>query len=405
MFKVLFYHYHQTYSEQVFYSVFDKLGKLMNCFLPSVCLIKKWLNGNVPPKGCANSAQLNDIQNVIDLIKEGVILLNNEGQILSINSFVESLWESKKHNIIGKHIHSLIDPNELSSFQKSWEERDNPPQFLRIKSKKQLNIAFDTEMVLQKTKVGNVSYYMLNIRDISTQIKVENALKEKKSELDMLIYKISHDLRGPLTSIFGLIDLANMPNICVKDAQKYIDLINKSAGKLDATIKDLIFFNEISSRPTFYSLFSIPDVAQQAIQEVMDTEDCNMVNFNLSVKNKSELNICSDITLLRNILVNLMGNSVKYKKENSDVSINISLLKTPNNVEIEVCDNGEGIEKEVQSKVFNMFYRGNKKSDGSGLGLFLVKQSVEKLNGEIYLQSKLHEGSCFKIVLPLADKC
>jgi len=347
-------------------------------------------------------SEINNLQNVVDLIKEGVILLDNEGIILSVNTFIENLSDFRKEELVGNHISFLLGNCGISHFSENWAKRDCPPQYFKVKCRKKDDSFFCAEMVLQKPKVGKSYYYMLNIHDISSQVEIENALKEKKAELDMLIYKISHDLRGPLTSIFGLINLASMQDISLKEMSKYIKLIDRSACKLDATIKELIFFNEISSRPSFYSKFDASDVIQQSIQEVAETEECKNVSFNVLMP--QEVQICSDITLIRNILTNLITNSVKYQKTDAPSTfVNIRIQKLKNAIQIEVEDNGEGIAENVQDKVFNMFYRGNTKSQGSGLGLFLVKQSVEKLKGEIYLKSKLGEGTRFTVNLPLVN--
>lgn len=412
MFKVFINHYTQLGAKwdfsplflKGFYGIFpimsNTISNFMGCFFPSLCFLSKIASKKGEKTVFCGFSQLRNIQNVTDFVKEGVILLDNEANILSANTFIENLWELKKTQLIGTSIHSLIETEGINCFSESWAKRDNPPQVFRLKGKKQDGTLFYTEMALQKPKIGNLNCYMLNVRDISSQVEVENALNEKKSELDMLIYKISHDLRGPLTSIFGLVNLATMKDISTKEVTKYVDLIDRSACKLDATIKELIFFNEISSRPILYSHFVISDVTQQSIQEVVEMEECKNVTFNVLLE--EEVQICSDITLIRNILTNLITNSAKYKKENEQTFVNIKVKKRDSSLEIEVEDNGQGIAENVQDKVFNMFYRGNRKSQGSGLGLFLVKQSVEKLNGKISLSSRLNEGSCFKVVLPLA---
>lgn len=406
MFKQLLNHFSQLnmgillatiYASSI--SQLSSFRKFMDSLLPHICAFMKsiWSNGdNSQP--CVFS-QLRNIQNVIDFIGHGVILLNNEGEIVAVNRHIEGIWGFSRGELIGKSIQFLLYKNDKDVFEASWSKRNFPPQTFCVKGQRVNKTTFDTEMVLQKPKIGNSDYYMLNIDDISQQVAVETALKEKKMELDMLTYKISHDLRGPLTSILGLVNLVNMENIALQEMKKYVNLIDKSVCKLDVTIKELIFFNEISCRPGIYTHFYASDVIQQSLEEVIMTEE-NSQDVSFDILMEENIEICSDITLVRNIIYNLIANAVKYKRENVLTKIDILLKKEADFFVVEVSDNGQGIAESIQDKVFNMFYRGNVKSQGSGLGLFLVKQSVEKLHGKIEMESTLNEGTVFRVFLP-----
>ena len=109
----------------------------------------------------------------------------------------------------------------------------------------------------------------------------------------------------------------------------------------------------------------------------------------------------SDKNTLTTILQNLIVNAIKYKRE-ADVAHQVSVEIVPkgNGIQLKVKDNGEGIKPEIQPKVFNMFYRGNKRSKGTGLGLYIVRQGTDKLGGTLQLKSKHGEGTTFVLAIP-----
>jgi signal transduction histidine kinase len=112
-----------------------------------------------------------------------------------------------------------------------------------------------------------------------------------------------------------------------------------------------------------------------------------------------DFEIVSDQLLLQSVLQNLIHNAINYRGAEAPW-IKITARKNDDAVEIEVADNGLGIPPDIKDKVFNMFYRGHPDSSGSGLGLFIVKNAVDKLQGHISFDSKLNIGTCFKVTLP-----
>jgi signal transduction histidine kinase len=124
--------------------------------------------------------------------------------------------------------------------------------------------------------------------------------------------------------------------------------------------------------------------------------------INIEVTIPDETTLFSDPTRVRIVLANLLSNALKYSdpaKENPFIKINAT--KVDMHLAISVQDNGAGIDRQYVSKIFDMFYQGNEKSDGSGLGLYIVKETLEKIQGEISVQSELGKGSEFKVMLPI----
>lgn len=259
-------------------------------------------------------------------------------------------------------------------------------------------------LIAIKDEEGNI-YFDGAIRDITESKENQRKLQEQNeelkkinSELDRFVYSASHDLKAPLASVLGLINIAKIE----KDPQMlvpYLEMMEQSIRKLDRFIKDIIDY----SRNSRLQVAHEPIDLQQIIEEVY--EDLNYLEKSLFIKKniriQAEVPFYSDSRRIRIILSNLISNAINYhniRKLNPFINIEVNI--TNKEAKIEVTDNGSGIANEHLSKIFDMFYRASYDSKGSGLGLYIVKETVQKLGGRINVQSQLGEGTKFTIFLP-----
>jgi signal transduction histidine kinase len=222
--------------------------------------------------------------------------------------------------------------------------------------------------------------------------------KKTKAELDFLIYSISHDLRSPILSVKGLLMLINQfeklnPQQCL-----YLKMAESSTDRLDQTIYDMLDFADNATIELKSESFNI----RVMVQEIFDD-----LKFLAKVPIDFQINIAgSDIVYadrkrIKTIIKNLASNAVKYsRKEAKDSFVKFKLQEDSNNIVFEIADNGRGIPKEEQEKIYQMFYRATTDSTGSGLGLFIVKEVLSKIGGTISLKSTSSEGSVFKVNIP-----
>jgi PAS domain S-box-containing protein len=238
------------------------------------------------------------------------------------------------------------------------------------------------------------------IKDI-TELKIKEVdLENKINELNFYIYRITHDLRGPISSAQGLVYIAK------REAKEeplitYINKIEESNKKLDTILLNLIevirTFKGTTISKELINFESIISEILVGVEHNPKRKDIKIdVNINLFC------DFYSDTKLISSILLNLVHNAINYHDKNSEALISIDINTKIESLNISVLDNGSGIPKEIESKVFDMFYRGNEYSKGSGLGLYIVKSAVEKLGGTIKLVSELGKGTTFSIVLPLS---
>jgi signal transduction histidine kinase len=225
-------------------------------------------------------------------------------------------------------------------------------------------------------------------------------LKKSNKELDSFVYSVSHDLRAPLSSMLGIVGLCEMGNPD-DNMQKNITLLKSSIKKLDGFIMDILDYSRNSrleiNRQEIHFNDLLTDISNNL--KFMGADDQRNVEIRMTVQNGIAFH--SDQSRLSIILNNLISNSIRYQNpEVPDPFVEICVAVSENAVDILVRDNGIGIDKENQKKVFNMFYRVSSKSVGSGLGLYIVKETVEKLSGEIKLKSEVGKGTEFSIRLP-----
>lgn len=227
-------------------------------------------------------------------------------------------------------------------------------------------------------------------------------LRKSNQELDNFVYRVSHDIRAPLSSILGLVELIEDEND--KDQlREYLKMTSKSIHKLDSFVKDILDYSRNSRMQIERELISFPELVKEVREELQYMENSSRLNIRESYHLEGEH--YSDIRRLQIIFRNLLSNAIKYlNPRNADNYLHISINVTKDKAaSIILEDNGIGINATALSKVFEMFYRGSDLSSGSGIGLYIVKETVEKLGGDIEIQSELGIGTRIMINLPAVE--
>ncbi|NMM50419.1 PAS domain S-box protein [Marinigracilibium pacificum] len=254
--------------------------------------------------------------------------------------------------------------------------------------------------------VGEDGQVYLNgaIRDITERKIAQLNLKKKNeelnkinSQLDKFVYSASHDLRAPLTSLLGLINIAEKD---YDNLEQYFDLMKKSINKQDGFIKDIIDFSRNKEMPESITKVEIDSFFKEILDNLIYSSKNKNIKVNLIISDNHEDLYC-DSKRLSIVLSNLISNAFKYadvSKELSYVNINVSIDKNYGVFEVE--DNGIGIDSKYIDKIFEMFFRAHDTSYGSGIGLYIVKETVEKMNGQIFVDSVIKKGTKFNVMVP-----
>lgn len=240
-------------------------------------------------------------------------------------------------------------------------------------------------------------------QDVTQLKKSEEKLKEINEEMNLFIYKCSHDLRGPLASVLGLVNVAQM-EITDPKSLYYLNIINEQVIKLDSILLTLVKAMSVRDKKLETENIDVNQLIDEILNTLKHTIGFDQIRFDII--NLLSLSIFTNRQSLYSILLNLIENSIKYRRmDQIKPVINILIFKKENNLCFEITDNGIGIVEDMKDKVFDMFYRGNtNNSKGSGLGLFLVKITTEKLGGTITLKSNVQSGTKFTVVIPNDSK-
>ncbi len=235
-------------------------------------------------------------------------------------------------------------------------------------------------------------------KEVERKIKKTNEeLSKRNTELDNFVYSVSHDLRAPIASVLGLINLAKQDRNA-KMKNTYLNLINKSALQQDHFIKEILDQSrntrlEVSREQVFFS-----DIISEAFDQLkFAAQEADKLEKIIEIDQPKVF--YSDRWRLKVILNNLLSNAIRYRN-GKDPVIKISVQLDDHSAHLVVEDNGKGIEKEHLPNLYKMFYRATDDNAGSGLGLYIVKEAIDKLNGSISIESEVHVGTRVKFTIP-----
>lgn len=238
---------------------------------------------------------------------------------------------------------------------------------------------------------------LVMIRDVTERKRTEKELIKRNFELDSFVYRASHDLKAPLNSLMGLINIMGAEN---EDplVQNYLKMMNKSVVKLDTFIRDLADFSRNARMELERGRIDWQAIVDETLDNLKFMENAERVEKHVTINCEGEF--YSDPVRIGIVLNNLVSNAIKYQNlKRADAWVKVEVSCRDNVAVIRISDNGIGISEEHQSKVFNLFFRASVQSYGSGMGMYIVKNAVERLRGTIHLESVFGEGSLFTVTL------
>ena len=237
------------------------------------------------------------------------------------------------------------------------------------------------------------------LHDLAEEVKTKNNNLEKtNAELDRFLYSTSHDLRAPLLSIKGLVNIAR--NEAIRpEVKKYLSMIEERADRLDFFIRDIIDYSRNSRTDLSWDVVNMPQLVEEVQKNFQFLEGASKIDFQNDI---FQGNIIVDRSRLMIVLNNLISNAIKYHQFHpKNPWIKTSAAVSGNILTLVVADNGQGIHPDRKERVFEMFYRGTERSQGSGLGLYIVKEAIDKMKGTIQLESTEGIGTSFFVAIPI----
>lgn len=236
-------------------------------------------------------------------------------------------------------------------------------------------------------------------KEVEKRKQAEEELKLKNDELNNFVYSVSHDLRAPITSAEGLLNIMKLElQSKSNDIEPFILLLEDRMKSLDRFIHDILSYSQnIRSTATLEEI-DFKQMISACLEELEYLDNIKNIQKSITVKGE---NFFNDKVRIYEIFRNLISNAIKYADPNKKVKRLVIVINvTKRKADITIKDNGIGIDKDALPKIFRMFFRGHESSKGSGIGLYLVKQAIDKMEGKIEVKSLLNKGTEFKIQIP-----
>ena len=349
------------------------------------------------------------LQAVLDAVPGCVAWVNADLTYLGVNRLMAETFKINATEFIGKKI-GFIDSNtqEYIGFAKNFF--DSPEENISKELLFQFNGSDDKFYLLigQKYSQGESAVFVtIEITERKrAEVETQNALEKVKELSDLksrFIFMVSHEFRTPLTSIFSASELLEHygDKWSFDKKLKYLQQIQESVQRMNGLLEDVLIIGaeesgKLKLQPTELNLF---DFCQQLIEEIqLSKNNSHLINFN-SITQFEDIRI--DAKILRHILSNLLSNAVKYSPDKIPIDFDLS----DNNQEIvfAVTDYGIGIPLKDQTHLFDLFHRASNVGTigGTGIGLSIVKKSVDALGGSISFQSDINVGSKFTVSIPV----
>lgn len=251
------------------------------------------------------------------------------------------------------------------------------------------------EADLKMTIDNAVQFY--NAQNELSERNIE--LQKAYNELEKFVYSASHDLRAPLASVLGIVRLAKMEELDPNEYDLYMTKIESSVNKLDMLLQNIISYYRSARLESLSNEVYFDKLIQSSLDSFEYYEHASQIRFQVNVEQDGPFD--GDATRIQIVLNNLISNAIKYQRdEEADKQVNISAKVADGKAVITISDNGVGIAPDEVQNIFTMFYHSAQKNAGSGIGLYIVKETLDKLSGSIEVESETGKGTTFTISIP-----
>ncbi len=343
---------------------------------------------------------------------EGIMIIKDDNQdypVIYANKELARLTQIDETKIIGQSFLNIlgcpVEGEIWKGMLKALKTKNNfKGEFfsLEAEDKKQWRLV---DMAPVKNRQHDNEHFVAVLSDITNTKEVEKTLREKNKqlqktneELDRFVYSTSHELRSPLMSVLGLLNLLEAD---VDDEERitYLSMIRESISRLDKIIHDIIDYSRNSRMGLMNEKIEFSRMIDKTIQNLKFIDNFEKVRFVTDVV--ESVPFLSDKKRIEIIINNFISNSLRFHNfEQKDPFIEIKVKTSHANAVITITDNGVGIQEKHLPKIYEMFYRGTEQSKGSGIGLYIVKEIVEKLGGSIDVKSETGKGTTFMVDIP-----
>ncbi len=339
---------------------------------------------------------------IFDSAPDAYFISDMNGVVKNCNTAAEKLSGFTKKEIINGHISNtgLLSKTDRTFFNDSIKVPSKKPQKFEFQITSKQGKKIVVEIISHRAVIDGKNVVLSIAHDITERKTTFNELRKKTKDLELLLYRSGHDLRAPFTSLEGLIDLLKH-EIKTESASELIEMVEKVLNDGKRLIDNLSASSLMLNNSSKKEQIDFNELVNQTLINLNHIDGFKKISININIP--KEFKFISNRQLLRSILQNLLQNAVKYQRpfttEHTPFII-INAFRYKDGIKISIKDNGNGIKKSELDKVFDLYYRSNTTVGGTGLGLYITKNAVEQLGGEISVTSILKKETQIDILLP-----
>jgi signal transduction histidine kinase len=343
------------------------------------------------------------LQAIFDLSETGIIVEDNENNVLNYNELYLKIWNMTRDFVENAPYEEQIAYCKSQTLNATTYSEG----LARLRARPDMEYAGiiefkDGKFIERYSKAismggeikGRVWFYL----DITERKQKETELINRNFELDSFVYRASHDLKAPLNSIMGLISIIREE----KEVDKiltFISMMDKSVKKLDEFIKQLTQFSQDARLKVVRQAIDLHEFVEDVLRDLRFMESAERVDIRVEVNQEGEF--FSDPVRLGIVFNNLISNAIKYQDPGKSLpTLQIRIDSDSRQAVCRFIDNGLGIDKEHLEKVFDLFFRASVQATGSGLGLYITHNAIQKMNGNIAVESEFGKGTTFILTIP-----
>lgn len=344
-----------------------------------------------------------------DTLFEGTVtghMMFNQNGVIECNAALVSMFRvATKADLIGRDPTDFLpefQPNghrSLDMREKTIEEVFRTGQArLDWNYRREDGTEFPAEVTVRVVNLESGPAILVDIYDITERHQAETAIRRSNEDLTQFAYVASHDLQAPLRGVAGFAEFlqADYAEALDETANGYIKHIVAGCDRMSQLIQDLLEFSRVGRTTAEFK----PSDLNQVLDDVLDTLSTEIGEADISIKRNSLPTCNVDAGQITRVFENLIGNAIKYRGDEKP-EVRIQATPTPDAWQIEISDNGIGIEQKHQTKVFDIFQRlhGQEAYPGTGIGLSICRKIVERHKGRIWLDSEPGRGTTFYFTL------
>lgn len=349
------------------------------------------------------------LQQLFDASPLAMAMVDVKGKVMDVNAAFEKIFGYARQEVIGNVLAHFIIPDEKKNETREfWQNADKPKSIqFETHRKRRDGELIDVCISMYPIRINGVIHGVYSIyEDITPRKEYEKDLRYKNdelvkinTELDKFVYSISHDIRSPLMSTLGVLNMAEAESLNEAEYKMYLGLIRQNIDRLDAFTTASIKYYKNTRERIIPEMVDLRDVIYECVETLRFQDEARDMDFFIDIDEDTRL--LTDRNKLQIIFSNLISNAIKYRRNEGEKSyLRISCYIKQDAASLVFEDNGEGIPENKLGDIFTMFSRFSQRSSGSGLGLYIVKEVIDRLNGEISFTSDFGKGTTIAMLIP-----